>query len=99
MKALLALMITLSLAALLLTGLRELPPFGSPDNPPHNEVMARYLNGSESETGAANVVTAMILDYRGFDTFFEAIVIATALLSVIPLFTREETSHENTHQP
>lgn len=98
MKTLLTLLITTSLAVLLLLGLTELPPFGHADNPAHNAVMTRYLEEAAEETGAANVVTAMILDYRGFDTFFESIVIATSLLAVIPLFIREDSSDENTHQ-
>lgn len=98
MKKILALAITLSLAAFLLLGLSEFPPFGDAGNPPHNEVMIRYLEKAGEETGAANAVTAMILDYRGFDTFFEATVIATALLSILPLFSRKEDSIENPHK-
>lgn len=99
MRTTLAFLITLSLAGFLLLGLREFPPFGNSSNPAHNEVMARYLEQSINETGAANAVTAMILDYRGFDTFFEATVIATALLSILPLFTGKEGSSENTDKP
>ncbi len=98
MKKILALTITLSLAAFLLIGLREFPPIGKAGNPAHNEVMIRYLEKAGEETGAANAVTAMILDYRGFDTFFEATVIATALLSILPLFSRKEDSCENPDQ-
>lgn len=98
MRKILALIITVSLAGFLFLAIEEFPTFGKADNPAHNEVMIRYLEKSGEETGAANAVTAMILDYRGFDTFFEATVIATALLSIIPLFSRKEVSRENTDQ-
>ncbi len=98
MRSFAALMITLSLAALLLTALQDLPPFGEPDNPPHNIVMTRYIEQAGEETGAANIVTAMILDYRGFDTFFEATVIASALLTVLPMFTKGRKSDDYTDQ-
>jgi multicomponent Na+:H+ antiporter subunit B len=99
MRKILTLLITVSLAGFLLLGLSEFPPFGSSDTPAHNEVMIRYLEKSGEETGAANAVTAMILDYRGFDTYFEAAVIATALLSIIPLFPGKEDSDEHLDQP
>lgn len=98
MKKVLALCITFSLAMLLLSALKEFPPYGQGDNPAHNTVMTRYLEKSGEETGAANAVTAMILDYRGFDTFFEAAVIATALLAIIPLFSGKEDSDEDLDQ-
>lgn len=98
MRQALALLITLSLAGFLLLALQEFPPFGAAGNPAHNEVMIRYLEQSGEETGAANAVTAMILDYRGFDTFFEATVIATALLAIMPLFTGREAVDEDTDQ-
>lgn len=98
MRKVLTCLITLSLAGFLLLALEEFPRFGKADNPAHNEVMVRYLEKSGEETGAANVVTGMILDYRGFDTFFEACVIATALLSIIPLFAGKESADEITDQ-
>lgn len=98
MRKALTLLITLSLAGFLMLSLREFPPFGSDGNPAHNEVMARYLEKAGEETGAANAVTGMILDYRGFDTFFEAAVIATALLSIMPLFTGKEAPDEDSDQ-
>ncbi|GAG26512.1 unnamed protein product, partial [marine sediment metagenome] len=44
--------------------LKGLPPFGDP----YLRVSQEYLNQGLSKTGAANLVTAVILDFRGYDT-------------------------------
>jgi len=43
-------------------------------------VSAQYLAGSAEETGAANTVMGILLDYRGYDTLGEATVIFVAIL-------------------
>ena len=67
----------------LLWTVNTLPPFGDPNNPENNEVAARYVERGPSETGAVNMVTGMILDYRAFDTFGEATVLFAAACSVL----------------
>ena len=47
--------------------------------PINNEVAERYLEHSEEETGSENVVTAMIIGYRGFDTLGESCVLFLAV--------------------
>ncbi|NLM76428.1 MAG: hypothetical protein GX187_10125 [Clostridiaceae bacterium] len=61
----------------------ELPPYGMPDNPVHNEVSVRYINEALEETGVLNMVTSIVLDYRAYDTMFETIVLFTAVLAVV----------------
>ncbi|MBN1777045.1 MAG: hypothetical protein JW811_02890 [Clostridiales bacterium] len=67
----------------LLWTVNTLPPFGDPGNPDNNEVAARYVELGPGETGAVNMVTGMILDYRAFDTFGEATVLFTAACSAL----------------
>ena len=67
----------------LLWTVNMLPPFGDPGNPDNNEVAARYVEQGPAETGAVNMVTGMILDYRAFDTFGEATVLFAAACSVL----------------
>ena len=38
----------------------ELPPYGMPDNPVHNEVSVRYINEALEETGVLNMVTSIV---------------------------------------
>lgn len=75
--------LTTILIVVLLMGVSELPAFGSVDIPAHNEVMDRYNEKSIEETHSHNVVTAIVLDYRGFDTLIEATVLFCAAISVL----------------
>lgn len=75
----------LMLSAFLLLGVLELPPFGAAENPPHNEVMGRYVGQGLEETGAVNTVAGVILDYRAFDTLGESHVLFTAACAVLIL--------------
>jgi len=66
--------------------LRYLPSFGTPVfalNPlaPSN----KYLIDGLKETGAANIVSSIILDYRGYDTLGEATVLFTSILGALAI--------------
>lgn len=61
----------------------EMPAFGSPDNPVFNEVSRRYIEAGVAETGAVNLVSSVIIDYRAFDTLGEATVLFVAIAAVI----------------
>jgi len=49
----------------------------------------RYKEKSVEETEVFNIVTSILIDYRGFDTLFETVVIFTAGIAVILLLRRE----------
>lgn len=59
--------------------LRGLPPFGQP----YMRIAQEYVNEGLNKTGAANLVTSVILDFRGYDTLGEATVLFTAVMGVI----------------
>lgn len=67
-------------AALLIQAGRDLPDLGADDSPAAVHVAARYVERSLEETKTPNVVTAVLADYRGFDTFGETTVVFTAAL-------------------
>lgn len=73
------------LVAMLLSAVSWLPTFGQADNPVNNEVSARYIENGLQETGAVNIVTGMILDYRAFDTLGESHVLFIATCTVLIL--------------
>lgn len=73
------------LVMMLLVGVSYLPTFGNADNPANNEVSARYIESGLQETGAVNIVTGMILDYRAFDTLGESHVLFIATCTVLIL--------------
>lgn len=70
-----------------------MPPFGNPGNPENNEVAKRYIEQGMQETGTVNVVTGLILNYRGFDTMGETHVlfIAATTVMILLLFTKRGT--------
>jgi len=86
--------ICLTLIALLLFTVTALPHFGDPDHPINNEVSARYIEKGLQETGAVNIVTGMILDYRAFDTLGESSVLFTAAMVVLFLLRKDKESHK-----
>ena len=57
-------------------------PFGQPPSQMDDYI----IENTQSETGTDNVVTAVLLDYRGFDTLGEAIILFTAVTGVVMLF-------------
>ncbi len=65
------------LALLLLYGAGDLPAFGDPTSPASVHISPTYLENSVAQTRTPNVVTAVLMDYRSFDTFIETIVIFT----------------------
>ena len=70
--------------------LGTLPEFGSPavarvaDAP-----AAAYLTEGLAKTGAGNIVTAVLLDFRGYDTLGEATVLFTAIVGTMALLRRK----------
>lgn len=60
-------------------GIRELPLFGAPVM----KMGARYIAEAVSRTHATNIVAAIILDFRGYDTLGEATILFTSVIGVI----------------
>lgn len=95
MKKISAIIITTLFIGFLLIGVADMPPFGSENNPAHNEVMDKYIYDSLEDTGAVNVVSAMILDYRAFDTFIEVSVIFAALITIMTVLKEGGNKYED----
>ncbi len=60
-------------------------PFGMLDESDMDDYV---IDNTQEETGANNGVTAVVFDYRGFDTLGEATVLFAAATGVIVLFRR-----------
>jgi multicomponent Na+:H+ antiporter subunit B len=84
-----------ALVAILLIAVSYLPPVGNPENPAHNEVVDKYIEDGLQDTGAVNVVTGMILDYRAFDTFGESNVLFIATCTVLILMRNDKKKPED----
>lgn len=83
-----------SIIFVLLWTIAYLPVFGNAGNPDNNEVSARYIEKGLEETGAVNIVTGMILDYRAFDTFGESCVLFIASCCVFALLRIDSASKD-----
>lgn len=58
-------------------------PFGSPAI---SDMDDYFIVHGQEQTGANNIVTSIVFDYRGFDTLGEASVLFTAVIGVGVLF-------------
>lgn len=85
-----AIFFSIILAGLLLYTVSCLPQIGNASNPANNEVPKRYIESGLQETGAVNIVTGMILDYRAFDTFGESNVLFIATITVLILLHQKK---------
>ena len=85
MNPMLRLVPVLLLALLILRLPTDLPEQGDSGPWSYNNTAASddyYLNNAQNETGANNVVTAVLFDYRGMDTLLEATVLFTAVAGI-----------------
>ena len=78
-------LLSLAVGAALVWGALVLPPFGDPNTAIHMHVGPYYLERAIVETNVPNIVTAVLADYRGFDTLGETIVVFTAGVGVLLL--------------
>lgn len=85
MKNLVGLFTLIVIGVLLILVIQEMPTFGEADNPVHNQVAQRYLEDTGSETGIRNAVTAIITDFRGFDTLGELTVLLAAIAALLAI--------------
>jgi len=66
------------LGALFIWGSLDLPLFGDIHSAASTYLSPHYLQNSLHDSHTPNAVTAIVVDYRGFDTLIEATVIFTA---------------------
>ncbi len=70
-------------AGLMVWATEDLPDRAEPLSPANQHVSPEYLTRAKEDTGVPNVVTAVLADYRGYDTLGELIVIVTAGLACV----------------
>ena len=82
----------LAFAACLLTVLStaEFPMWGSPDSQAATGVVAYYVENAVREIHVPNLVTAILGDYRGYDTMFELVVIFCAGICVTSILKQDK---------
>ena len=63
------------------------PVIGDPESAPNSHVSDYYIEHARDECNAPNMVTAVIVDYRAFDTMFETTVMFLAGLCVVMILS------------
>lgn len=66
----------------------DFPDWADPNAPASLHVSPYYIEKALEETGTSNIVTAVLADYRGYDTMFETTVIFAAGLVCFLLLRR-----------
>lgn len=87
----------IALTLVLLYTISLLPRYGA-ENPQTIEVVSRYVEDGLEETGAVNIVSGMILDYRAFDTLGESHVLFTALVCVMILLRIDNKNQRSDYE-
>ena len=82
--------VVIAIFGALVYGSIDLPRFGDPDAPAHHHVADRYIEEGHHETASENYVTAVLANYRGYDTLGETTVIFTAGIGVVLLLRRRK---------
>ena len=70
------------LFVVLVIGVLQMPTEASINAPAFNETTEHYLENGVEETNVANLIAAILADYRGFDTLGETIVLFTSVVAV-----------------
>ena len=83
MRKIIGIILLIIIAWGIITSLQKMP-FGTS----RAKVADHYINKGKEETGAANIVTSVVVSYRSFDTLGEATVLFTAVAGVILVFRR-----------
>ena len=94
-----AVVFCICLIAIMLVAVSYLPRTGNAANPDNNEVSERYITKGLQETGAVNIVTGMILDYRAFDTFGESNVLFIATITALILLRIDKKEKKEGDSP
>lgn len=82
MKRLTFVILALCLVLMLVAAV-DLPDWADPHSPASSHLSPDFITQAYEATKTPNVVTAVLADYRGYDTMFEAVVVFVAALIVM----------------
>lgn len=85
-----ALATVLLTTALLIYATVDMPGWGDPSSPASTHVSPVYIQEAYKKTATPNIVTAVLADYRGYDTLGETTVIFTAGVVCMMLLRRQK---------
>ena len=85
--------IALLTGALLIYSTADFPKWADPASPASTHLSPHFIEKTMEETSVPNIVTAVLADYRGYDTMFETTVIFSAGVAcflLLRIFPRKE---------
>ena len=83
---LLSLVPVVAVGGLLLFAAQDFPEWGAPASPASTSpVSSHFIQSTGVDTEVPNMVTAVLADYRGFDTMFETVVVFIAGMAVLAI--------------
>lgn len=92
--------------SLLLYGVSDFPAFGDPHSPANagveggdTSVSQYYITKTYEDTKVPNMVTAVLADYRGYDTMFETVVIFAAGMAIFAVLRVVGGAAESRQRP
>lgn len=89
------LVLTAGLVLAVIYGINSLPQFGLPFGSAAKQIgqtlpSQHYLFKGLEETGSTNIVTAVLLDYRAYDTLGEATVLFAAIIGAVTVLRKKK---------
>jgi len=78
------------IGVMLFIAVLDMPAFGDPESPAHLHLVPQYIEMAYEETGVKNIVTAILVSYRGYDTLGELTVLFVAGVALLSLFGRDD---------
>ena len=94
------LIISVLTGAMLVYAAADFPAWSDPSSPASTYLSPHFIEKTMEETSVPNIVTAVLADYRSFDTMFEtAVIFSAGLVCFFLLRTtrRKESETETTH--
>ncbi|MBU1700228.1 MAG: hypothetical protein KJ970_07895 [Candidatus Eisenbacteria bacterium] len=87
--------ILIAFGLLMIITIADMPPRGDIHSPAAEHVSPDYIKNAEHDMATPNIVTAILADYRGYDTLGETTVIfAAGLACMLILYRKERTMQE-----
>lgn len=83
------LLIVIITGMVLIYGTIDMPDWGDPNSPASRHLSPNYISDAVEKTATPNVVTAVLGDYRGYDTLGETAVIFSAGMACILILRRK----------
>jgi multisubunit Na+/H+ antiporter MnhB subunit len=95
MKKLFLGLVSFGLFIIMVSAFLTMPDLGTINNAAYNATTLYYINNALAQTGASNIVAAIVTDFRAFDTLGETIVLFTSIVAVFFVLSSINSKQEH----